>query len=568
MPFDGIVTLEVNHQLQDILTGGKINKIHQPTTTEMIISVRNHSKNHTLLLSVHPSYARMHLTTEKMKNPAEPPMFCMVMRKHLQSAVIKEIKQIEMDRIIAVHFNAMNEIGDMTEKTLYIEIMGRHSNIVLVNEQNKKIIDCIKHIPPFQNRYRSLLPGADYIQPPSQNKLDPLKSDAASIVKKLDFNAGKLDQQLTSIIAGISRVVGKEIVHKVQLGSATAYEEEIEKLQYLLQQRDFSPAIYEGKKEDFHVLPLTHLKNSKQFDSVHEMLDAFYRDKATRDRVKQQMKDLIRFIKNELNKNTRKLDIHQKTLKKADKKEDFRKKGELLTANMHIVERGDKEVSVIDYYDPLQSEIIIKLDTEKAPSENAQTFFKKYKKLSAAEEMARKEIIKTKQEIAYLEDLLVQIEHARDEDLEDIRTELQDEGYIKKQKKKKKKTTKPMPEKFTAHDGTPIYVGRNNKQNEYVTHKLANKNDMWLHTLDIPGSHIIIKSNNPTQETIEEAAILAAHYSKAQGSASVPVDYTQVKYVKKPSGAKPGFVTYSDQKTLYVTPTEELVQALRENNES
>src|SRR5690625_198268 len=176
--------------------------------------------------------------------------------------------------------------------------------------------------------------------------------------------------------------------------------------------------------------------------------------------------------------------------------------------------------------------------------------------------------IKTKQEIAYLEDLLVQIEHARDEDLEDIRTELQDEGYIKKQKKKKKKTTKPMPEKFTAHDGTPIYVGRNNKQNEYVTHKLANKNDMWLHTLDIPGSHIIIKSNNPTQETIEEAAILAAHYSKAQGSASVPVDYTQVKYVKKPSGAKPGFVTYSNQKTLYVTPTEELVQALRENNES
>lgn len=567
MPFDGIVTHALTNDLKSLLTGGKINKIHQPTSTEMMISVRNNGKNHALLLSVHPSYARVHLTAEKMKNPAEPPMFCMVMRKHLQSAIIREIEQIGMDRIIAVHFTAMNEIGDKTNKTLYIEIMGRHSNVVLVNEHNGKIIDCIKHIPPFQNRYRSLLPGADYIQPPSQDKLDLREYDATAIVKKLDFNAGKLDQQLTGTIAGISKVVGQEIVHKVQLGSADAYEKQIKTLQDVLGNSDFHPTIYDGKKEHFHVLQLSHLTTHKQFDNVHDMLDAFYRDKATRDRVKQQMKDLIRLITNELNKNKRKLAIHEKTLQKADKKEDFRKKGELLTANLHTVKRGDKEVVVIDYYDPAQAEMTITLDPEKIPSENAQSFFKKYRKLSAAEEMATREISKTKQEITYLDDLLVQIDNARDEDLEDIRTELQDEGYIKRQKqKKKKKAAKPLPEKFTAHDGTTIYVGRNNKQNEYVTHKLAHKNDMWLHTLDIPGSHIIIKSNNPTEETIEQAAVLAAHYSKAQGSAAVPVDYTLVKYVKKPSGAKPGFVTYTDQKTLYVTPTEELVEALRENN--
>ena len=390
-----------------------------------------------------------------------------------------------------------------------------------------------------------------------------LHADVLDIVHKLDFNAGKMDQQLIQHIAGISKTIGKEIVYQTHLGSQAVYADIIKKLQDTIKQSEFTPAIYMGDKEDYHVIKLTHLQTESTFDSVHQMLDSFYMNKAERDRVKQQMKDLIRLLTNEINKNKRKLTIHENTLQKADKRDDYKKLGELLTANLHLTAKGDKEITVTDYYDPEQSQISIPLSETKSPSENAQQFFKRYRKLEAAKKMAKKEIKRTKNEMRYLEDILMQIDQARDEDIQDIRAELQEEGYLKKQKAKKKKTQKPQPERFTATDGTEIYVGRNNKQNEYVTHKMANRNDIWLHTLNIPGSHVIIKSNNPTEETLHEAARIAAHYSKAKGSASVPVDYTMVKYVKKPAGAKPGFVTYTEQKTLYVTPDQKEIEKLK-----
>ncbi len=563
MPFDGIVTRAVVNELNEIITGGRINKIYQPTNTEVVITVRNNRQNHTLLLSIHPSYARLHLIEDTYRNPDEPPMFCMILRKHLAGAVVEEIEQFDLERVVTFRFRAIDEIGDAVSKTLIIEIMGRHSNVVLLNENKNTIINCLKHIAPFQNRYRTLLPGASYKLPPPQNKLNLLETDEEQFIKKLDFNSGKMDRQIVQTVSGISPFAAKEIVHRAHLGAESAYKKEFTKFKEQVQHHLYEPAIYQNKKEDFHVIPISYMDKWKSFSTVNELIDAFYSNKAERDRVKQQARDLEKFVQNELAKNKRKLKIHEKTIEKAKDADLYQRQGELLTAHMHLVKKGDKSVKVVDYYDPEQCEITINLLQDKTPSENAQLLFKRYRKLSTAKKNAAIEIRKTKAEITYLENILQQIEHARDEDVEDIREELIEEGYMKKQTKRKRRRKKPTPDKFTSSDGTTIYVGRNNKQNEYVTQTLANKNDIWLHTLDIPGSHVVIKSSDPSEQTLHEAAGLAAYFSKAQQSASVPVDYTEIRYVKKPSGAKPGFVTYSEQKTLFVTPDEELIKKLR-----
>ncbi len=563
MPFDGIVTKSIVNELDQALVGGRINKIYQPTNTEVVVTIRHNRKNHALLLSIHPSYSRLHLTKDTYRNPNEPPMFCMSLRKHLTGAIVEKIVQHDMERIISFRFRAIDEIGDAVTKVLMVEIMGRHSNVVLINEKKHTIINCLKHVPPFQNRYRTLLPGADYKLPPSQNKLNILTANEEEFIKKLDFNAGKLDRQIVQVLTGVSPMIAKELVHRVGLGSETVYIKEFLFLQQLLRENTFSPAIYQNGKEDFHVIPISYMNKEKEFSSSNEMVDAFYSNKAERDRVKQQAKDLERTVKSELEKNKRKLTIHQMTIKKAKNADAFQKQGELLTAHMHMVHKGDSSISVIDYYDPNQKEMTIELLPDKTPSENAQLFFKKYRKLSTAKKNAEIEIRKTKREIDYLDSILQQINSARDEDIDEIREELRDEGYIKKQIKRKRKQKKPVPEQYISTDGTTIYVGRNNKQNEYVTHTLANKSDIWLHTLDIPGSHVIIKSSEPTEQTLHEAAQLAAYFSKAQQSSSVPVDYTEVRHVKKPNGAKPGFVIYTDQKTLYVTPDEKIIKKLK-----
>ena len=566
MPFDGIVTKAITTELREKLIGGRISKIYQPTQTELLFTIRNQRQNFNLLLSIHPSYSRFHLTDTSFQNPEEPPMFCMHLRKHLLGAILLNIEQQGLERIIIFRFHALNEIGDAVSKTLIFEIMGRHSNIILLQEEAEKIINCMKHVPPTQNRYRSLLPGAPYKMPPPQDKLNLLESSEEDFLKKLDFNAGKMDKQIVGALTGVSPLIAREFVHRTHLGSQSVFKEEFLKLKEIVQNEKFEPSIFvKDGREDFHVIPITFMEKKESFNSANEMVDAFYANKAERDLVKQKTNDLLRLIKNELDKNKRKLDIHEKTLQEAEKAERYQKFGELLTANMHLVKKGDTEINVIDYYDPDQNEITIPLQIDKTPSENAQNYFKKYRKLQAAEEKAMIEIEKTEKEVQYLESILQQIENARPEDIEEIREELREEGYLKNQVTKKRKKDKPMPDKYVASDGTVIYVGRNNKQNEYVTHRLANRNDIWLHTLNIPGSHVVIKSSNPSEETLFEAAQLAAYFSKARQSQSVPVDYTEIKYVKKPSGAKPGFVTYTEQKTIYVTPDEKVIEKLKSN---
>jgi len=565
MPFDGIVTKSVVEELHEKIVQGRISKIHQPTDTELVITVRNQRKNHTLLLSIHPTYARFHLTDDKYQNPQEPPMFCMLLRKHLSGAIVESIEQTGLERIITFNVRSVDEIGDASSKSLVLELMGRHSNVLLLNENKEHIIDSLKHVSSLQNRYRTILPGQKYIEPPAQDKLDPLEISGDDFIKKLDFNEGRLDRQIVGILLGISPFIAREIVARAALGSVDVYKEKFIELRDQINDCVYKPTIYYGDKEDFHVIPITSLTGKKEsFSTTNEMLDHFYSGKAERDRVKQQSRDLYRFIKNELDKNIRKLNKHEKSIQKAKSAERYQRQGELLTAHLHLVKQGDPSVTVVDYYDPEQKEVTIDLQPDKTPSENAQALFTRYRKLSTSKQMVQREIIKTKREIDYLEQLLQQIDSARESDIEEIRDELREGGYLRKQRHgKKKRATKPTPEEFISTDGTTILVGKNNKQNEYVTNRLAHRNDMWLHTKDIPGSHVVIRSQEPSEETLLEAAQLAAYYSKAQQSSSVPVDYTLIRHVKKPNGAKPGYVTYDNQQTIYVTPEQSIVERLK-----
>lgn len=569
MPFDGVVTKAITEEVSDQLIDGRITKVHQPTDTELILTVRNKRTNFSLLFSIHPSYARFHITTDTFQNPQEPPMFCMHMRKYIQSGIIENIEQDEMERIITFHIQSRNDFGDRTTLYLVMELMGRHSNVLLLNETKERIVDCMKHIPAYQNRHRTILPGQPYIKPPEQHKLHPLQVDEEAFIQTIDFNAGKIDRQIVQSLQGISPLLATEITNRAHLGNAQAYKKAFLEIREDIRGQKYVPAIYTNEREDFHVVDLRFFKGEQRtFDSANALIDAFYTGKAERDRVKQRAYDIERLIRNELKRNERKQVIHERTLKKAKKAADFQKQGELLTAHLHLVSMGDASIVVTDYYDPDQGEITIPLQTDKTPSENAQLFFKTYRKLERSKTKAASEYNKTKREITYLEDLLHIISVAREEDIEEIREELREGGYIKKQApKKRRKKQKPRPEKFISSNGTEIYVGKNNKQNDYVTQTLANRNDIWLHTKDIPGSHVIIRASEPTEETILEAALLAAYYSRAQQSDSVPVDYTMVRHVRKPNGAKPGYVIYEQEQTVFVTPDAELIAHLKHPND-
>ncbi|HLR14893.1 MAG TPA: NFACT RNA binding domain-containing protein [Bacillota bacterium] len=564
MPFDGVVTKAVTEELHEQLVEGRITKIHQPTDTELVLTVRNNRKNHALLFSIHPTYARFHITSDVFQNPAEPPMFCMHMRKYIQGGFIEDIQQDALERVITFHIQSRNDFGDRTTLYLVMELMGRHSNVLLLNDSKDMIMDAMKHIPRFQNRHRTILPGQPYIKPPEQNKLHPLEIDEEVFIKTIDFNAGKINRQIVQSLQGFSPVLATELTSRAHLGNMDAYKQAFKDIQTEIRSQAYVPAIYENNREDFHVIPLHHLQGeTKEYASSNALIDSFYTGKAERDRVKQRAHDIERLIRNELKKNKRKQAIHEQTLKKAKKAATYQKQGELLTAHLHLVNMGDESVVVTDYYDPDQGTMTIPLETDKTPSENAQAYFKTYRKLERAQSKAELERKKTKAEIIYLEDLLHTVSVAREEDIEEIREELREGGYIRKQPaRKRKKKQKPRPQQFLSSDGTMIYVGKNNKQNDYVTHTLAQRNDIWLHTKDIPGSHVIIRKMDPSEKTIEEAAILAAYFSKAQQSDSVPVDFTKVRHVRKPNGAKPGFVIYEQEQTLFVTPDQKRVDEL------
>lgn len=568
MSFDGLFTKAMSEELGDTLKGGRISKIHQPYKNEIILVVRSQGKNHKLLLSAHPSYARAQLTSQSYENPAAPPMFCMLLRKHLEGYIIEDVYQKEVDRIIIFEIKGRSEIGDISYKQLIIEIMGRHSNIVVVDKSRNMILDSIKHIPPSINSYRTILPGNEYIFPPPQDKKNPLEAESEDILRSIDFNSGKLDKQIVGSFSGISPLFAKEVLHQAGLATRNSLPNTLLQLLKPVKEGVYQPTLIRGDKETFYFLDLQHLEGEHtSFPTLSGLLDRYFHQKAERDRVKQQGNDLERLLKNERDKNISKIVKLEKTLKDAENADTYQLYGELLTANLYAVERGMSEIEVMNYYDEEGGTVVIELDTRKSPSENAQHYFSRYSKAKTAIRIVKEQIEKAKEEIQYLDQLLQQLESASPKDILEIREELGEEGYIKAKKEKKKKKTneKPSLESYLSSDGTTILVGKNNKQNDYLTNKLAGKEEIWLHTKDIPGSHVVIRSKAPSEETIKEAAVLAAYFSKARESSSVPVDFTAVRNVKKPNGAKPGFVTYDGQQTVYTTPSLDTVRSMKKD---
>ncbi|MFS9257762.1 NFACT family protein [Streptococcus infantis] len=549
MSFDGFFLHHMVEELRTELLNGRIQKINQPFDQELVLQIRSNRKSHRLLLSAHPVFGRIQLTESTFENPAQPSTFIMVLRKYLQGAVIESIEQIENDRIVEITVSNKNEIGDHIQATLMIEIMGKHSNILLVDKSSHKILEVIKHIGFSQNSYRTLLPGATYIAPPSTEALNPF------MVK---------DEKLFEILQ-TQELTAKNLQNLFQgLGRDTATELERQLLNDKLATfRNFfgqetNPCLTD---KSFSCVPFSS-KTAENFDSLSQLLDIYYKDKAERDRVKQQASELIRRVENELQKNRQKLKKQEKELLATENAEEFRQKGELLTTFLHQVPNDQDQVILENYY--TNQPITIALDKALTPNQNAQRYFKRYQKLKEAVKYLTDLIEETKATILYLESVETVLNQAGLDEIAEIREELIQTGFIRRRQREKIQK-RQKPEQYLASDGkTIIYVGRNNLQNEELTFKMARKEELWFHAKDIPGSHVVISGNlNPTDEVKTDAAELAAYFSKGRLSNLVQVDMIEVKKLNKPTGGKPGFVTYTGQKTLRVTPAPEKIQSMK-----
>ena len=588
MALDGLVVHSLSHELHTKLVGGKVDKVHQPENDELVLYIRNNKESFKLVLSSSASNPRVYIANDyKKENPIKAPMFCMLFRKYIQGGIITEISQINFERIIKISVESFDELKEKTTKDIYIEIMGRHSNIILV--QNSKIIDSIKRIPPSVSRVRQLLPNMTYELPPAQDKINPIKGTSIkSFINILREFDGPIYKGIYSKFLGISPSVAKEICHRANLNpNDNGNDKTRDELSVLyrifsdlftnIKKDEYNPCIVidenVDKVIDFSCINLSYLDGNKfiKNDSISQIIEDYYKTKDFKERVHQRTADLRKSISIKLERLYHKQKKIEKELRDADNADEFKVKGELLTSYIYMIQKGMESVEVANFYDPNYSNIRIALNKNLTPSENAQKYFKKYNKLKTAKIELTSQIAICNEEIEYLENIMLGIENCENlEELNDIKDELIKLGYAKapfryKAKKDIDPTTKPN--QFTSSAGFTILVGKNNKQNDYLTLRIADPEDLWMHTKNIPGSHVIIKcaGKEVPDNTLLEAATLAAYFSKARLSSQVPVDYTMKKHVKKPSGSKPGMVIYETNSTIYVTPTEELVVKLKNN---
>lgn len=563
MSYDGLFTHAVVNDLKNTLLSGRVAKVYQPSPNELTLRIRANRKNHHLLLSAHPQYARVQLTELKFDNPEQAPQFCMVLRKYIEGSILIDIIQRENDRVIEFIFTGRDELGDEQNLHLIAEIMGRHSNILLVNKDNNKVYEAIRHIPSSLNTYRTLLPGATYRPAPSQESINPFKHDSDVHIEGADTK--EKIRSIQSQFQGFGRDSALELLFQINKNPEKSHSEIFQEFLKPYKENKLKPTLTINKNgAAFTAYDYRSIEGEKEyFDSLAQLLDEFYENKAERDRVHQQSNDLSQLLKNERKKNINKLKKLKQERKQAEVAEDFRIKGEVLTAYMHQVEPGMKQITLENFYDNNQL-LTIDLDPKKTPAANAQQYFKDYQRFNRRKKHLAQQIPLTEQEVDYLDSLLAQLEIASSSDIEDIRDELRAEGYLKKQSSQKRtRRKKSKPEQYYSTDGDLILVGKNNTQNDELTMRTANKSDYWLHTKDIPGSHVVIRNSNPSEKTLEEAAMLAAYFSKYRMSSSVPVDYTQIKHVRKPNGAKPGYVIYDNQQTLFVTPDAKEIKKLQ-----
>lgn len=585
MAFDGIVVHAISKELNELLKDGKIDKIYQPEKDTITMTVRTRNGAYKLLLCANPSCARVHLMSGSMENPSSPPMFCMLMRKHLGGGRITEIEQPDFERIIRIHIESYDEMGYISEKQLICEIMGKYSNIILVNK-DMKIIDSAYHIDFTVSSVRQILPGLIYTLPPKQDKQNPLSADKEEIKAKLSPNDIPLFKQLMDSFSGISPLMAREAVYRAagftDISGQAATGEQIDRTAYIFskmientKEGVYTPTVAadreSGKLLDFNALPITQfetLADTTVYETVNEAAEAFYLKKSSMHSLKQKSGDLMKFVNNNIERCQKKLQIENETLEKAKGKDKYKIYGDLITANIYRITQGMKHIECENFYSENCETVKIPLKDDLTPSKNAQNYYKKYTKEKTAEEETKKQKELNLKEIDYLESIKEAIELAESgAEISLIRDELAEQGYLKNRGgKKQKKKALPTPMHFVSEDGYDIYVGKNNTQNDYVTLKLSRSTDIWFHTKSIHGSHAIIKTSNAMEvpdRTYLQAASLAAYYSKARSSKSVPVDYTEVKNVKKPSGAKPGMVIYVNYNTLYVDPDEELIKKLK-----
>lgn len=584
MALDGAFLCTIRQNL-NFLIGGKVDKIHQPSREELLISIRVNGSIHKLLICVSASSSRVQITNVSIDNPKVPTMFCMFMRKHLGGGKLIAVRQDGLERILFFDFECMNELGDMVTITLACEIMGRYSNMILIN-QNGKVMDSLKRVDAEMSRERLILPNVTYELPPRDTRLNFLTATDEDMIKAIRSQPnGDLAKSLIKVFEGVSPILCREWTYfaakSTDFKLFDLNEDILFRLLYtikktrelILNGNTCYTAIKtkDGQLKDFSFIEIHQygaLMVTKSFDSVFELLDYFYSERDSYSRLKQRADDLFKLLINTNERITKKINIQQEELANCDNKEISKLYGDLLSANMYRINKGDSIAILENFYDENYPTIEIPLDVRKTPSQNAQSYYSEYKKSITARHKLTEQISIGKEELQYIDSVFDALTRAETEnDVIQLRLELAEQGYIKSNRLKGKPPKELPPLEFKSSDGYTILVGRNNKQNDKLTTKVANKLDIWLHVHNITGSHVIIETNGetPPDSTIEDACILAVHHSRAKTSSQVPVDYCLVKYVKKPNGSKPGMVIFTHNKTAYITPNEERVNRLKEN---
>lgn len=576
MPFDGVALGFLARELADQLVGGRVDKATQPERDEINLSIRSKGANRLLLISASAGCPRAHLTKSKKTSPLEPPMLCMLLRKHVVGSRVSAVRQVGGDRILEIEFEGSDELGDRSVRTLLCEFMGKHSNVMLLGAGGK-ILECVHRVTEEISRVREVLPGLFYERPPAQDKLPYDNLTAVALSKRLSECSGPLAKALAGVVSGIAAPTAREIALRVT-GDEEARLDQLDILDASGRIADFlnnlpslaAPAVLlaeDGTPLELAAFPFLGLRGLERrpFPTLSEAMDAFFEARDQSDRIKQKSASLHRVLKNNAERCEKKLALQLEALEGSQRMEEYRVMGELITASAHMISKGAKQASLPNYYDPEMALTNIPLDEKLSPAQNAQRYFKLYQKARSAKTLAAEQTEKTKEELNYLEGQLENLRKCETEaELNEIREELEKLGYVRANhnRRQMKKLPPSQPLHFVSSAGVDILVGKNNLQNDELTQS-ARPNETWLHTKDIPGSHVIVISEGADEATLREAAMLAAYYSKASSSSNVPVDYTLKRYVKKPGGAKPGFVIYTHQRTLYVTPTQEAVAAIR-----
>jgi len=584
MALDGVFLSRLKNEIEEAAIGARVDKISQPSREELILTLRWRGGGGKLLLCASPQGPRVHFTGDAPENPKAPPMFCMLLRKHLGGAKLVAVRQIGLDRILHLDFQAQNELGDPVVITLVAEIMGRHSNLIVL-DQDSRIIDAIRRVDLETSSVRQILPGMRYALPPAQDKLSLLETTPERILERLGAGRdAELSKALMDALQGTSPILCREIAHYATRGVETLCSaltrDQRTRLEFYLaglietvrEGRSTPTMVLEpgGKPRDFSFVPIHQYGAAmltKEYESCSALLDSFYLDRDRIERVRQRSGDLLKLLANTSERISRKLAAQKEELAQCADREAFKELGDLISANLYTIQKGDTKAVVQNFYDPAGGMAEIPLDPMLTPAQNAQRYYAQYRKAGTAEAMLGKLVVQGEAELAYIDSVFDALTRASGEgELDAIRRELAAGGYVRPHKGGKEREIKLAPRRYRSSDGFLILVGRNNMQNDQLTLREANSTDLWLHTQKIPGSHTIIVTEGAEvpDSTIEQACVIAAYNSKARDSAKVPVDFAQVRHVKKPAGAKPGMVIYDHFRTVIVNPDGELASALRE----